>query len=134
MELDDGRKILFMGGADSIDKNMRTEGVSWFREEIIQQKDLHNLPEEKIDIFITHTCPEELVNDLRKGYPEKSHEPSNIALSELWKQYKPELWILGHWHQYKQGKMMGTEWYALDYPTHGGKWWMWLPERGKEVT
>jgi len=131
MKLDDGRNILFMGGADSIDKMHRTEGVSWFREEIIQQKDLYDLTDEKVDIFITHTCPEELVYDLRKGYPEKSNEPSNIALSQLWKQYKPELWIFGHWHQAKEGTMMGTKWYALDYPTHGGRWWMWLPEGGE---
>lgn len=128
-ELDDGRTIMFMGGAHSIDKHLRREGWDWFREEIITQKDLHDLPDKKIDIFITHTCPEELIADMIKFYPEKRGEPSNIALSQLWKIYKPELWIFGHWHHYNEGNLFGTKWYALSYPSEGTRWWMWLPER-----
>ena len=125
-KLDDGRTIMFMGGADSIDKNMRKEGVNWFREEVIQQKDLFDLPDIKVDIFITHTCPAALVNDLRKFY-EKDYEPSNYALSELHKQYKPDLWFFGHWHMYREGKLFGTQWHCLSYPTQGERWWMYLP-------
>ncbi len=128
-ELDDGRTMLFMGGADSIDKQWRTLGYDWFPDELIKDADLMNLPEKKIDIFITHTCPAELVHDMLKLYPEKQYEPSNQALSSLWDIYKPELWFFGHWHQYGQGVMMGTKWYALDYPRHGSRWWMWLPEK-----
>jgi Icc-related predicted phosphoesterase len=128
-ELDDGRTIMFMGGAHSIDKHLRTAGWDWFPEEIITQKDMNNLPEKKIDIFITHTCPEELVHDMLKYYPEKAREPSNTALSELWKIYKPKLWIFGHWHHYNEGIMMGTQWYALSYPGEATRWWMWLPEK-----
>ena len=62
-----------------------------------------NLPDIKIDIFITHTCPTELVDVLKTAYPEKGYEPSNDALTELWKIYKPDLWYFGHWHQYKEG-------------------------------
>jgi Icc-related predicted phosphoesterase len=127
MKLEDGKNILFMGGAWSIDEDQRTEGWDWFREETISYADMQDLPKEDIDIFITHTCPEEIIDDLIKYYPEKRGEPSNIALSELWKMYKPELWIFAHWHHYKEGVMMGTKWYALDYPNHG-RWWMWLPE------
>lgn len=127
--LPDGRTIMFMGGAWSIDKEMRTMGVDWFPEETICPADLYDLPEIKVDIFITHTCPDELVMDLIKFYPEKKYEPSNQALSELWKMYKPDLWIFGHWHHYKEGIMMGTKWYALSAPGMSGRWWMWLPER-----
>ena len=61
--------------------------------------------------------------------PEKGEEPSNHALSELWKIYKPDLWFFGHWHQYLEVKMMGTQCYCLSAPGLGGRWWMWLPER-----
>lgn len=132
LKLDDGRNIFFMGGADSIDKHLRREGIDWFREEIIMQRDMLNIPDEEVDIFITHTCPEELLDDLIKFYPEKNCEPSNIALSELWKHYKPELWIFGHWHHYTEGVLFGTKWHALSYPREGSQWWMWLPERRKE--
>lgn len=127
--LPDGRVILFMGGADSIDKQWRRLGVDWFPEEIITQKDFQNLPDVKVDIFVTHTCPSELVPDLKLRYPDKGEEPSNQALSELWKMYKPSLWFFGHWHQYGEYKMMGTQCYALSAPGLGGRWWMWLPER-----
>lgn len=130
-DLDDNRKILFMGGADSIDKNGRIIGVDWFPDEIIKERDLENLPDEKIDILISHTCPAELVEKLRVGYPEKGYEPSNFALSEIWGRYRPELLIFGHWHQFKKGTMDETKWFCLSYPSHG-KWWMWLPEKGGE--
>ena len=128
-KLPDGRVILFMGGAHSIDKHVRKLGVDWFPEEVITQKDLNDLPDVDVDIFITHTCPVELVNDLKKNYPDKGMEPSNYALSELWKHYKPDLWFFGHWHQYGEYKMMGTKCYALSAPGFGDQWWMWLPER-----
>jgi len=126
--LPDGRVILFMGGAYSIDKEWRTIGIDWFPEETITPRDFENLPDIDVDIFVTHTCPSELVHDVRKGYPEKGPEISNQALSELWRMYKPSLWFFGHWHQYKEIKMMGTKCYCLSAPGLGGRWWMWLPE------
>ena len=128
-DLPDGRTIMFMGGADSIDKHNRKEGVTWFKEETIQTNDLYDLPQVDVDIFITHTCPEELVNELRIEYPEKGLEPSNTALSELWKIYKPNLWFFGHWHQYLEADMYGTKCYCLSAPGFGDRWWMWLPEK-----
>lgn len=126
--LPDGRTAMFMGGAESIDKNVRTEGLDWFREEIITQKDLYDLPDVKVDIFITHTCPVELVHDLTQFYPEKGIEPSNYALSELRKKYKPDLWFFGHWHVYREGILFGTKWHCLSYPRQGERWWMYLPD------
>ena len=127
--LQDNRVIMFMGGANSIDQQWRTLGHDWFPEEVITQKDLQNLPDIKVDIFITHTCPTELVDKLRMSYPEKGYEPSNKALTELWKIYKPNTWIFGHWHVYRKGIIDRTKWYCLSHPTKGDKWWMWLPEK-----
>jgi len=125
-QLDDGRKILFMGGADSIDKDVRYLGVDWFPEEVITYKDLQNLPNCEIDIFITHTCPQELVAGLAKWPTEK--DPSNQALSELWKMYKPDLWFFGHWHFFTKGKLGKTKWFALSH-IEEGRFWYWLPEK-----
>lgn len=128
--LPDGRVIMFMGGAYSIDKHLRKEGITWFPEETISQTDMMNLPNIKVDIFITHTCPSELVPLLRQSYPEKGHEPSNYALSELWKIYKPEYWYMGHWHTYKKGVIDSqTKWTCLSAIGFGDIWWSWLPEK-----
>lgn len=126
--LKDGRTILFMGGADSIDKNSRVLGRDWFPEEIITQSDMRNLPDKKIDIFITHTCPAELYPIMARYYIGKEYEPSNHALSELWSIYKPSLWFFGHWHYYKEGNLGDTKWYSLSHPGSGTRWWMKLPE------
>jgi Icc-related predicted phosphoesterase len=126
--LEDGRTIMFMGGGESIDKMYRTLGRDWFPEEVISSKDMQNLPEKDVDIFITHTCPNELVGTMKLMYPEKGYEPSNQALSQLWEIYKPKLWFFGHWHQFKEGVLGETKWTCLDYPGHGGRWWTWLPD------
>lgn len=126
-QLEDGRTILFMGGADSIDKHRRRLGDTWFPEEVIRPIDIENLPDIKVDIIISHTCPGELLHIMLPLYPGKLPEPSNMALSELWKIYNPELWFFAHWHHYHEGNVMGTQWYALDYPGHGTRWWMWMP-------
>lgn len=128
--LPDGRVILFMGGADSIDKRFRTIGRDWFPEEIITQKDMMNLPEIDVDIFITHTCPNELIPILQLNYPEKGYEPSNDALTSLWQIYKPDLWYFGHWHQHREG-IIGdkTKWVCLSAAGFGDVWWQWLPEK-----
>jgi len=126
-KLKDGRTIMFMGGADSIDKNSRTIGRDWFPEEIITQSDIDNLPDIKVDIFVTHTCPSELYPIMVQYYDGKDREPSNYALSTLWEAYKPSLWFFGHWHHYKKGELGDTKWYALSHPGSGTRWWMWMP-------
>lgn len=65
-----GKKILTLGGAESIDKNYRVEGYSWWKDEEITVNDfaktLNNLEKEdfKIDYFITHTGGREVVRNL----------------------------------------------------------------------
>jgi len=127
--LEDGRRILFMGGADSIDKASRKLGVDWFPEETIKQSDMIGLTDKKVDILITHTCPTELYSILTKFYYLKPMEPSNYALSELWKQYQPDLWFFGHWHHYKEGKLGKTKWYSLSCTESDSRWYTWIPQK-----
>lgn len=127
--LPDGRNILFMGGAESIDKHYRTEGVDWFREEIISESDFRKLPhpfEKNIDIVMSHTCPLELVPTMRQFYSTKPAEPSNKALSEILDKFKPDLWYFGHWHKYLKAKIGDTTFYALNYPGNADIWWIEL--------
>lgn len=127
--LPDGRTMLFMGGGDSIDKNYRKLGVDWFPEEIITQKDIMNLPDIKIDIVISHTCPNEIKDKLLHLNPLKKYDPSNDALSYILNKYNPDMWFLGHWHNFVQGTHNKTKWWVLSHPNEGSRWWIWLPER-----
>jgi len=133
--LPDGRNVLFMGGGNSIDRYRRTIGIDWWPEEIITQSNFKNLPEEDIDIFVTHTCSHELYdNFIQDGLggsysPRKDADPSYTALSQLWKIYKPAQWFFGHFHINMSGTYEGTRWQCLSAPMIGsGMWWMELTD------
>ena len=124
LTLPDGRTVMFFGGADSHDKEYRILNIDWFKEEIPSQTDLDRAMafNGKVDIMISHTCPQEIpIFD-----DERSHDPTRKMLSILWEKYRPSLWYFGHWHRSKLGKFGETTWRALDYATHPN-WWCWLP-------
>lgn len=127
IKLPDGRTVLFMGGAESIDKNFRTIGHDWFPDEIITQTDIENLPNVNIDIVISHTCPREFYIKLRAGNHEsvvmKSNDPSMTALSYVLHKYRPDLWYFGHFHLYREGHYNNTRWTAVNM-TPEPYWWI----------
>lgn len=123
LELPDGRKVLFMGGGLSIDRKYRPERGSdfgWFWEETISQKDLENLPDEKIDIIISHTGPNEF--KIKDWHTEYEKDPSGDALSFLLDKYKPKLWYFGHMHQFQEGQYNDCKWTCLSAIGFGGIW------------
>jgi len=58
------KKALFMGGADSIDKIIRKEGISWWPQEQITKQDIQNITGH-YDYVFTHCCPYNLFNENR---------------------------------------------------------------------
>ena len=109
--LEDGRVILFIGGAYSIDKRYRTPGIDWFDTETISQRDIENLPNVDIDIVISHTCPKEFFKHVFEF--EKQYDSSMEALSYVLEKYKPKFWYFGHFHKFKRGKVGGCTFTAL---------------------
>jgi Icc-related predicted phosphoesterase len=126
MELPDKRKILFIGGGLSIDKHLRiprSENFGWFEEETITQRDIENLPDENIDIIISHTAPEYFtLNDWYKDgrYPV---DPSRKALDYVFDKYHPSLWFFGHMHKYQKGVFKRCKWTGLSSVGFSGRWW-----------
>lgn len=56
-----GVQFLALGGAHSVDRQWRVEGVDWFREEIISISDAHTAVQGGIvDIMVTHDCPDDV--------------------------------------------------------------------------
>ncbi len=123
-----GRRVLFIGGAASHDKQFRTPGYDWFVEELITQKDLDNIDFNlKYDIVISHTCPTSF------GFREFMHlsdyrdvDPCETALDIVYQKVKPDLWFFGHWHRNKTGFVGGTRWTTLDHTAGHSPWWQWL--------
>jgi hypothetical protein len=137
LKLPDGRTILFMGGAVSVDKEHRTYRYDWFPEETIKQKDIYNLPDVDIDIVVSHTSPQEFKKDLFAGskdwhqydpyWLEKFNDPSCHALSHVLRKYTPSLWFFGHYHVVKTSTWLKTRWFALNKANDTG-WWTYLPK------
>lgn len=113
-----GKNCLFMGGAASIDFMYRTEGVDWFKEEIISESDLYNLPDLRIHTVFSHTAPSEF--NMREGI--KFYDPSRDRLSYILKKYEPRLWFSGHYHYYLSGFHKETYWQALSDISQGKFW------------
>ena len=128
LQLPDGRTVMFIGGADSIDKAWRTPRWNWFHEEVISNNDLDKCCayEGQVDIIISHTAPIEFPVRCNDGSEGKYDDPSRRALSYVLDRFKPDLWYFGHWHKEQSGKYNNTYWQCLDYPKHGGQWWTWL--------
>ncbi|MEQ8201063.1 MAG: metallophosphoesterase [Syntrophomonadaceae bacterium] len=127
LELEDGRRVLFMGGGKSVDRWRREEGWDWFPEEIISEKDLAHLPDPPVDIIISHTCPDEFPIEEARRQKIKDIDPSRSALSKLLHQYHPSLWYFGHWHTCGDGMYKDTMWVCLNWVRHSATWSRVLP-------
>lgn len=140
LTLDDGRVVLFMGGALSVDKETRIIGLDWFPQELIPYSEFYRLQEEgldRVDIVISHTCPLEFNHkvdlELRKRpdyklWSYKFMDCSQQVLSAILEEYRPKLWYFGHFHITVSGVYDDTKWYCLNYPDNGTQWWRYLDE------
>lgn len=133
MTLPDGRVVLFMGGAASIDKHLRTPGVDWFPQEMLSFSELYKLEErgiDKIDIVISHTAPCEFNNLLNKkkiygDYKYKFFDSSQEVLSAILEMFKPSLWYFGHFHVSQKGIYKNTKWQCMHMAPFEN-WWTYL--------
>ncbi len=106
-----------MGGAYSIDKYMRKEGISWWPQEIPNEEEYKEatrtllMYKNKIDYIITHTAPREIVR--RMGYYPDAHDMELTGFLE-WVMYECDFkhWYFGHWHEDKD---VGDDFTALYY-------------------
>jgi len=127
LELEDGRRVLFMGGGLSVDRWRRYEGWDWFPEEIITEQDLAHLPEPPIDIVISHTCPEEFPIEKARRHKSKDVDPSRQMLSRVLHKYHPSFWYFGHWHTCGEGIYQDTAWVCLNWVRFSATWCRLLP-------
>lgn len=112
-------KIMFIGGAYSIDKEHRIIGNSWWHQEQISRKDIDNLKDEKIDIIISHTIPQQFFHLLGKS---QTFNDSERWLDYVFDAYRPKKWYFGHFHLYKKFHKRDCEFTCLD-ECCGMKWY-----------
>lgn len=99
----DGYTFWVMGGAESHDKAYRTEGYSWWPEEIPSYQEMaHGLDTlevhgNKVDFILTHTMPQSLAAPCTGAC--FAPEPTRSYLDQIYAQTDFQYWFCGHFHQ-----------------------------------
>ena len=127
LTLPDGRVVLFVGGAESIDKDTRTQGYDWFPQEELNYGDVCKILEAQIkaDIVISHTAPVEFFYLSGMSWFGKMQDWSRKGLSHIFQAVQPSLWYCGHFHIYETGYTLGCRWTVLEH-CRQNRWWEYL--------
>lgn len=102
-----GTSFFTMGGAYSIDRYMRQEGFSWWREELPDNAEYKeaaaSLKAQQfcVDYILSHTAPREII--CRMGRSPDAHDMELTGFLE-WVMYETQFkeWFFGHWHTDRQ--------------------------------
>lgn len=90
------------GGAASVDRSMRSQGWTWWSDEVLVRSDVAALSREKLDVLVCHDAPDRANMFSTRSFPKedlkRAHE-SRLVLDSLIESSKPSLVIHGHWHK-----------------------------------
>ena len=102
----DGIRFFTMGGAESIDKIYRMEGVSWWARELPSYEEyeeaLINLEKVnyEVDVVLTHCAPEGYLGNQMTGISDRYSNSLTRFLDELITEHGLKFghWYFGHYH------------------------------------
>lgn len=107
----DGKSHLFLGGAESTDRHVRTEGIDWWARETPSYEEFTRfavaLDERQPDVVVTHDAP--LRVPLYRTGRDRNQTPVNLENVLRVSSFTPKTWYFGHHHQHKSWKIEGTE-------------------------
>jgi hypothetical protein len=97
--------VFCLGGAVSIDRAYRTEGLDWWPDEECSYAELEAhidaYAASKPEVVITHDCPESVANEILAAFNIRKIEDGSrtrVALERMLAIHQPRLWLFGHWH------------------------------------
>lgn len=96
----ENKKLLVLGGAASIDKAMRQEGVSWFPEECLspdEQKDIVKNLCGSYEAVLAHTLPQSIAR-IHLNVSPLFHDDNSIFFEKLQQIISFNYWFCGHFH------------------------------------
>lgn len=116
------QRMMFVGGASSVDRALRTEGVDWWADEELSIAELNTIVDDYIrfkpKIMVTHDCPEEVAKaaffdrhrgKLNPGVSARTRQ----AFQSMFSAHSPDLWVYGHWHAPFDHVIGGTRFLCL---------------------
>ena len=98
----DGKKFFVFGGASSHDKEHRTEGKNWWKDEMPSEQEYSNAENNlkknnyKFDYVITHSAPTSIQTEIAPTY--EINELTEF-LEKIKNSVVCEKWFFGHYHQ-----------------------------------
>lgn len=102
----DGKTFFTFGGATSVDKMMRQEGIDWWHEELPNEEEYERGIEAledydyTVDYILTHTAPTEVVYEM--GFDSDDYEDEEELrnyLQEIAESADFKEWYFGHFHR-----------------------------------
>jgi len=108
-----GKTCFAMGGATSVDKHMRKEGISWWPQEIPTEEEWQNAHDNlerhkwKVDYVFTHSVAESTRTKISQRFEDrhalmKLQDEITVRLEEIQQKLKFKNWYFGHWHRDEQ--------------------------------
>lgn len=105
----EGKTFLAIGGAHSIDRMYREEGISWWSQENISEDDINNALENvkkfggNVDYVLTHCCPLNMLKTVECSLPRITvdyfYDNRNEKLLQVVADnVKFNRWFMGHYH------------------------------------
>jgi Icc-related predicted phosphoesterase len=113
--------VMFIGGAMSIDREVRVKDYTWWEDEELSSAALSELVQKyqthRPKVMVTHDCPQGIVEHvcIARGRPfVPDFSITRDALQRMWFFHQPEIWIFGHWHTSLDKTINGTRFVCLN--------------------
>ncbi len=102
----EGRTVLALGGGESLDRESREEGVTWWPAELPAAEDYARCEASlaacgnKVDFILTHDAPARLLSFLRLNRDSVLYEENalELYLDDLMKRVQYRMWCFGRYH------------------------------------
>jgi len=117
------RRVFYISGAQSLDRNIRTPELDWWKDEELSDSEMEvaisvyrgAYP----DIVCSHDCPKVAYDTLKLKdvslFGDKYHQNrTSLLLDELYKIHQPQTWLFGHHHTSRFGVHENTKFICLD--------------------
>lgn len=99
-----GKRIFTFGGASSIDKHLRTDGISWWKEEEFNYREANTAYDNlnkinwEVDYVLTHSAPLSIRDKLFEGNNLYKPSATERLLEAILRNIKFKRWYFGHYH------------------------------------
>ena len=108
--------VFYMGGASSIDRSLRHPGNDvWDDEELswcALSAAIDYYAASRPSVVVTHDGPEDVTSALFGNSRHRSRTAQ--ALQAMLSDYRPSLWVFGHWHRRVDVTIEGTRFVCLE--------------------